>query len=289
MFVKLKNITFLISLSISAWASEALAVDVEKKAELHASSPLLIVDALLDGAPISPPSASIDGYASLDTEFERVIGLGHWCLTKGQINKHFAPELHLMATKKGHADLFDWLYIHDYFRFAIALEHRLEDFFERKDFYVKDGKSRVIFNRKYNMCWNHLFSSHLMGGDTKGVNSDLTEQELDLLFPSIKEKINYLKDKFISAKKNKTLYIISHPGKGPSLETLVRVRDSLLATREGDKNFCLLFMPNSQTYEGTENIIVREAKNLSTNWTGADPIRWKQVLGEFKFTPDIWK
>lgn len=289
MLINLKNIILTISLSVSVWASEALVGDVEKKAELHAASPLLIVDALLDAAPISPPSASVDGYANLDTVFERVIGLGHWCLTKGQINKYFAPELHLMATKKGHADLFDWLYIHDYFRLAIALEHKLEDFFERKDFYVKDGKSKKIYNRLYEMSWPHLFGSNLTGGDTKGVNSDLTEQELDLIFPSIKEKINYLKDKFISAKKTKTLYIISHPRKELSLEALVHVRDSLTIIRAGDKNFCILFIPHAKTYDGIENIIVREAKNLNSEWDGADSVRWKQILDEFKFTPDIWK
>ncbi len=263
--------------------------DVEQKAELHATSPLLIVDALLDAAPISSPSASIDKYADLDTVFERVIGLGYWCLTKGQINKYFAPELHLMSTKKGHADLFDWLYIHDYFRFAIALEHRLEDFFERKNFYVKDGKSKKIYNRVYEMSWPHLFGRHLVGLDTKEVRGELTEEGLDLLFPVIKEKISYLKNKLIAAKWQKTLYVISHPRKGPSLEELVRVRDSLLAIREGDKNFCLLFVTISQTYEGKENIIVKEAKDLNSEWDGADSVRWKQILDEFKFTPNIWE
>ena len=59
--------------------------------------------------------------------------------------------------------------------------------------------------------------------------------------------------------------------------------------RDGDKNFCLLFIPHTKIYEGNENIIVREAKNLKVGWTGADSIRWKEILDDFKFAPDIWE
>ena len=122
MLINLKNIILTISLSIRVWASEALVGDVEKKAELHAASPLLIVDALLDAAPISPPSASVDGYANLDTVFERVIGLGRNCLTKAQINLFFnGAGKRWHETKSGKADLFDWMVIPDYDLFAQAL------------------------------------------------------------------------------------------------------------------------------------------------------------------------
>ena len=91
-----------------------------------------------------------------------------------------------MSTKKGHADIFDWLYIHDYSLFAKSLEHKLEDFFERKDFFTLKGKAtKTIFNTQYCMEWNHLFNS----SDCPKVQ-DLTEDELDLAFPSLKEKIN---------------------------------------------------------------------------------------------------
>lgn len=298
--IKLLNIAAITFLSIDVWASEIseiVAANSDKEAKPFVS-PLVTADTILNATKDALTIIVSEGYANLNTVFERVIGLGHWCLTKGQINKYFAPKLHLMNTKKGQADLFDWLYIHDYAQFAIALRHKLEDFFERKDFYVKDGKSKVIYNRKYKMEWNHIFSgnSNLMenilladSDHVKDVRNELREKELELLFSSITGKINYLKDKFISAKGNKTLYIISHPRQDLNLETLVKVRDSLTIIREGDKNFCLLYVPQVKIFEGVENIIVREAKNLTKEWDGADTQRWKQILDEFKFTPGIWQ
>lgn len=184
----------------------------------------------------------------MDTVFERVIGLGFWCATKGQINAYFCPELPWMKTKKGHADLFDWLFINDYNKLSLALSNELNDFFELKDMSTHDSG---FFNKKYNMNWNHLrnnFSAETYSPET--------------FFQQTKEKIDYLKEKFIDAKTNKTLYIISHPECGPNLETLIKVRDSLTKIREGNNQFRLLFVTNLKKYEGIENIIVREAKNL---------------------------
>lgn len=286
------TIIVLIVLNASAWASEIseiVAGNAEKEAK-PLVTPLVTADTILAVTKVVTPNVDTCGYANLGTVFERVIGLGHWCLTKGQINKYFAPELHLMKTKKGHADLFDWMYMHDYSKLAIALEHRLEDFFERKDLYTQAEKGKDVYNRTYNMTWNHLFDHNLGTCDnSEGKIGTLTEEKLDLLLPAIKIKINYLKDKFIAAKRYKTLYIISHPRTGPDLATLIKVRDSLTIIRDGDKNFCLLFLTPVKTYEGKENIIVHEAKNLSREWHGADTQRWKQILDEFKFTSDIWQ
>ena len=100
-----------------------------------------------------------NSYATLDTVFDRIIGLGHYCQTKGEINTYFVPELSLGKTKKGHGDLFDWLYINDYSHLSAALSNKLEDFFERQDFEIKwnAGRWTGIGNKKYNMIWNHVF------------------------------------------------------------------------------------------------------------------------------------
>ena len=73
-----------------------------------------------------------------------------------------------------------------------------------------------------------------------------------------------------------------------SLEGLVRVRNALTAIRGGDRRFSILYVPQSQTVKGMENIIVREAKNLGITWDRGDDERWREILNEFKFTPNIW-
>ena len=228
-----------------------------------------------------------NSYATLDTVFDRIIGLGYHCQTKAQINAYFLSPW--WSTKKGHGDLFDWLYINDYSHLSAALSNKLEDFFERQDFEIKwnAGRWTGIGNKKYNMIWNHVFDE--WKEDHTKLEGILNEEKLDTLFPLIKNKINYLKDKFISAKQNKTLYVISHPEKGPDLENLIKVRNALTTIRNGDKQFALLFVPNVQTYEGTKNIMIREAKNLKPGWEGGDHTRWKKILDEFKFTPTIWE
>ena len=176
--------------------------------------------------------------------------------------------------------------IDDYNHLSAALSNNLEDFFEKKDFEIIPNKT--LKNKKYSMGWNHLFDG-LGGEDQQKLEGILNEEKLDTLFPLIKNKINYLKDKFISAKQNKTLYVIDRPHKGTDLENLIKVRDALTTIRNGDKQFALLFVPNVQTYEGTENIIIREAKDLKSMWDGGGHTRWKEILDEFKFTPTIWE
>ena len=189
MFDKLKYISFFVLLSVGVFASASEIIDQEFT------------------------TGSGGEYANLDTVFERVIGLGYWCETKGQINAYFQPEKPWMETKKGHADIFDWLFINDYNCLSLSLNNHLEDFFEKYDFYIiPNNHDKAIVNRKYNMCWNHLFDGYTKTyTDFEGRGDFLTEQCLDSVFPKIKEKINYLKDKFIESKTNKTLYIISHP------------------------------------------------------------------------------
>ena len=90
----------------------------------------------------------------------------------------------------------------------------------------------------------------------------------------------------------KTLYIISHyevDGETPpDLNALKEVRDALTAIRGGNTCFTLLFLPQEQKFDGVENIIVCEAKNLKSGWDGGDSARWKEILDAFRFSADIW-
>ena len=237
-----------------------------------------------------------------DTVFERVIGIGSNCLTKSQINGYFAPGFPSRKTKSGHADLFDWMRICDYYSFAAALHNGLTDFFELENFtihYETCGSAEVanhksmLWNHKNNMIWRHLFDSAagkaLWSAKRDG---ELTPAKLEEIFPQIKTKLNHLKEKFISAKDKKTLYVISHyevDGEAPpDLNALKEVRDALAAIRGGDSRFTLLFLPHEQKFDGVENIIVREAKNLKSGWNGGDSARWKEILDAFRFSADIW-
>ena len=237
-----------------------------------------------------------------DTVFERVIGIGSNCLTKSQINGYFSPEFPPRETKSGHADLFDWMRICDYHSFAAALRTGLTDFFELEDFtihyeaygspHLVDHKS-MLWNHKNNMIWRHLFDSaagqQLWSAARDG---ELTPAKLEEIFPQIKTKLNHLKEKFITAKDQKTLYVISHyevDGETPpDLNALKEVRDALTAIRGGDTHFTLLFLPHEQKFDGIENIVVREAKNLKSGWDGGDSARWKEILDVFRFSADIW-
>ncbi len=237
-----------------------------------------------------------------DTPFERVIAIGSNCLTKGQINGYFAPELPPRETKSGHADLFDWMRICDYYSFAAVLSKGLTDYFELEDFtihyetygspHLVDHKA-MLWNHKNNMIWRHLFDSAagkaLWSAERDG---ELTPAKLEEILPQIKTKLDHLKEKFITAKDKKTLYIISHyevDGETPpDLNALKEVRDALTAIRGGNTCFTLLFLPQEQKFDGVENIIVCEAKNLKSGWDGGDSARWKEILDAFRFSADIW-
>jgi hypothetical protein len=138
------------------------------------------------------------------------------------------------------------------------------------------------------MCWNHLFDGCF---DKESTKIDfLSEEKLDTAWPSIRRKIDYLKDKFIAAKNSRTLYVISNIGHNVSMDnaTLIQVRDALTVIRQGDRQFCVLYVYDKLACESTENIIVRNAQNLRPGWDGADPVRWKEIFDEFHFADSIW-
>lgn len=229
----------------------------------------------------------IYGYAKSDIVFERVITLGQNCIPKGHVNAFFNPsQIDSRKTKKGQADLFDWMTIDDYDLFAKTALNKLDDFFEQQDFKIVHTWCELLVNKKYNMGWWHLFHSEF-----EGLNEDftnVTEEKLNKVFPLIKGKINYLKEKFISAKDKKTLYIISTAGSGPCKSTITNIRNALTVARDNNKEFAILFVPQVQTYTSFENIIVRESKQFLQLWHGGNQIRWNEILSEFKFSPAIW-
>ena len=253
-----------------------------------------------DGAQVEAVVSSVN--KENEITFERVIGIGSNCLTKAQINQYFVPGLPNRETKKGHADLFDWMRVCDYYSFARLLNNGLSDFFEIEDFtshYETYGSLEVIdhktmlWNHKHNMIWRHLFDSEESQKLWSAVrDGEMTPEKLKEVFPNLKGKLDYLKKKFIAAKDKKTLYIISHyemDGENPpDLDAITCVRDALAQIREGDCQFVLLFLPQEKKFDSFENIIVREAKNLKSGWDGADSVRWKQILDEFKFISGIW-
>lgn len=227
---------------------------------------------------------SRDEYSSHSKVVERVVGLGGWCLTKAQINGYFAPMDPINISKKGHGDLFDWMFIYDYKLFTDALEHKLDDFFEKDDLKIIYGNE--LYNTKNHMRWNHITQNHdPLLSETVQNDKLLTEY-----FPTIKNKLNYLKDRFISAKSYNTLYIISLPPyfNPLTLENLISVRNGLTTIREGDNNFTLLMVTHFKTFDGVDNIIVREAEMLGESWNEGDSQRWKDILDEFKYKEGIW-
>ncbi|MEI6628555.1 MAG: hypothetical protein WCN27_04040, partial [Alphaproteobacteria bacterium] len=177
-----------------------------------------------------------------DMIYERVIGIGSNCLTKAQVNQYFAPDLPNRETKKGHADLFDWMRVCDYYSFARSLSNGLSDFFEIEDFtshYETYGSPDVVdhktmlWNSKHNMIWRHLFDSEESQKLWSAVrDGEMTPEKLKEVFPNIRGKLDYLKKKFIAAKDKKTLYIISHyemDGENPpDLGAITCVRDALV-------------------------------------------------------------
>jgi len=231
-------------------------------------------------------------YANLDTVFERVITLGDDCATKKQINEYFSPHIHWRNTKTGHSDLFDWMIINDYNLLADALSLHLIDFFERQDFVDgKDNRWKMLINKKYNMCWNHLFDKEYEGYWVVDQLGNLLEEGIDMVFPMIKEKINHLKNKFIQAKEKNTLYVLNEKYSSVTKETLYHLRDSLVCIREGNRDFSILFVTKEKSFDDFENIFVRESVKTITTWgpwDGGDNERWRTILGELKFTSEIW-
>ena len=223
----------------------------------------------------------------MNDNFIRIIGLGSACTTKVQINLYFNPGSNPIQTKANKADVFDWLHINDYNLFADAIN---QDFFKLEDFSTNTvlNTEAAIINTKYNMLWNHIF---------KGMKppTPMTDLFLKKNFNELKNKINYLTEKFYSAREVKTLYIISDVDydplnlkKRPTFEDLVKLRNSLIENRENN-NFILLYIGINTNFENFENIVIYKDvfPHGSIFNTEINP-NWKKALDQFEFSEDIY-
>ena len=291
MFSCMKCLMASLSLLTFGWAAELAPVgSAEEIIDGHASSAGFISAAAI--AEISPEvaeRASSTEYATLDTVFERVIGLGRNCLTKGQINLFFNPQNSQFQTKSGKADLFDWMEIFDYDLFLKALSNKFENFFKKEDFAINGSSHYELRDLKHGIRWVHILEKYLES--TPKEHKCDPEYLLSVFYENFdqeKAKIDYLVPRFINAKSKKTLYVISYSPILPH-ETLINIRNALIDIRDGDTQFALLFVSENQGQENFENIIMREASNVNSGWeVKPDPVRWGEILSEFKFTPDIW-
>jgi hypothetical protein len=214
--------------------------------------------------------------------YERFIGIGNTCMTRFQINSHLSQRFNKAAHEFGGGQLFDWLVIHDYNKFAEALENGLVDILECNDLILEQAawntKRTVVRNVKYNMTWSHLF--------TREKDESIVKDIFDIEYDIKKAKIDYLTKKFKNLKNYRTLYIISYSFFispkitkviEPTKQTLIRVRNALRKLR-GNNNFTLLFCPLEKKIEDFENICVRQYKS--------DTESWNFILSKFPFTLD---
>ncbi len=268
-----------------ASALQTISIDAASQ-----SSSLLTSESVLASNILSQLNSDhASGYANIDTVFERVIGLGSDCMTKGQINTYLNPTSDWRSTKKGHADLFDWMIIYDYDLLAEALLKKLKDLFEEEDFDAKIIHGwKTLVNRRYNMHWNHLFNQEYEGYWVKNDTGEFSMESISPLFQEIKKKITYLIDKFIASKNSKTLYVIHDKYYTFSKEVILKLRESIVDIRDGDKNFAILLVGKKINIENFQNVYFFESTKVPSGWDSGDPIRWKEILDQFKFTPDIW-
>lgn len=225
-------------------------------------------------------SSYISDYATMDTTFERVIGLGKCCYTKSSINQYFQPqEKNVFKTKPGHSDLLDWLIIEPE-PLTKAINNNFQDFFDIDDF-ILEPKIQCVFNKKYDTTWMHLFP----GVDRYKTNVlELFKRD----YKKIREKIDYLTSKFNQTKKYKTLYIYTRK-ECPDKTSMKKLRDAIKNNRDQNKNFILLVITNQRKFDDFDNVIVKDGFEMKAAWDGGkDEDKWKETLDQFKFTPNIW-
>ncbi|CAO4840330.1 MAG: hypothetical protein CNLJKLNK_00289 [Holosporales bacterium] len=229
-----------------------------------------------------------------DQPFERVITLGYNCVPKGHVNMYFNPEeKDARITKKSHADLFDWVLIHDYEKLAMAISKKMEDIFLEDELIFEKTQCKInkysIWN-KYDFQWLHLFHENIFPESSGFYESMLEEQKntFNNLYPQLREKVDYLCLKFNEAKTKKTLYIISTPGDKVSLETLNRLYESILYSRDNNANFEILYVPQFSDKKDFAQVKIRPASIFLQLWHGGIQDQWKEILDQFKFAPNIW-
>lgn len=155
-------------------------------------------------------------------------------------------------------------------------------FFELEDFELNQA-TKSVQNKKYNIIWHHLFD----GLDKSKINQ---MDQFKLEYSTIKEKISYLINKFNEASQMNTLYITAVRS-GLNKETITNLRNAIIRNRNGNKNFIILNITDIKKFESFDNIVTADQFQMKGFWEGGninDTIRWKEILDQFKFTPDIW-
>ena len=227
----------------------------------------------------------------LNKPFERIISLGSDCVVKKEINEYFNPSNKWLDTKKGHADIFDWMLMHDLGGLTCALQNKLEGLFGTLDvnFNKKDQQygNPYPYNHKYNMGWKHMFhylkSDGCWGADRQDLDSN--SFCIDALKDCI-PKYNFLKNKFLQSKNFRTLYYFSEYRRWNaqlSVDMLKNLRNAIITIRGGNENFILLIKSIELATQNIENIFIRK---LESYWYGGTPEN--SVLKEFNFTESIW-
>ncbi len=241
---------------------------------------------------LSPSIAETqDCYGTLDTVYERVIGLGKNCLTKAQINLFFNPQGDHFSTKPGQADLLDWVSIEDYSLLIESLEKGFDNFFQKESFKVTIPSHFHLTDTNCGVRWVHLLSNYIQSVPENSKNDPnfLLQTFQEKAYDQEKSKIDYLKKKFINAKNKNTIYILS---KEPALpwETVLKLRNALTILREGNKNFMMLLVSQQKIYDDFENIIVRHTSNVNETYlVEPDQAAWSSIFKEFKFSPTLWQ
>jgi hypothetical protein len=219
--------------------------------------------------------------------YERVIPLGSNCSTKGHINAFFKKEIeNAMKTLPGHAELFDWVEIHDYKCLIECLNNNFDNFFEREDMQLNFKTPNELYNKKTKIRYPHLFHQ-IYDGDE--ISSKFTDKFVDSVFPKLKTKIDYLKDKFISAKNYNTLYVIACKRHRMDINTMTELRNSILNIRDGDVRFNILFVPQRKTFSEIDHVTIRDCKVHNQIWINSDhQINWDEILSEFSFAEILY-
>lgn len=220
-----------------------------------------------------------------EVPYERFVSLGLCCVTRTQIDYHLTHRFGLDRKAFGGGQLFDWMFIHDFRKLCAALENHLEDLFDFTDLtVVLRGDGEAVYNVRYDMTWNHLF--------TKLPNKMLFPDGLVREYTEKKGKIDYLVSKFIQLRDYRTLYIAAYTMDDgemgtvePDLATIVRLRNALAKIR-GNNNFSLLYVPVVQKFDNFENVVVLGLPTDPLKKCEGNYALWNMLLSLFPFTLD---
>lgn len=173
---------------------------------------------------------------------------------------------------------------------SAAIENNLDGCCDENMIVMDAGDSAPV--DKYGCFFNHIFEQcrHLFATSQKScVTSErhlLTQESFQKYYPEFREKINYLKIKFLQNKK-KTLYICVQSGYSMlhffSFQNIERLYFALKKMRSDD-NFVLLIISNQNHFPEEKhpnlNILYRKIEQVDDRL-----LNYKTFLDEFSFKP----